>query len=67
MALKKRQKDILRALELLGGRATTRKVAKKVNLPVNGVAQSLGSMDRNVRCLGGKAGETKWEVIQNNE
>lgn len=62
MALKKRQKIILSALAELGGEATTRQIAEKVNLHVNGVSQSLGAMHKYVACLGGRSGETKWQL-----
>ena len=61
MALKKRQKIILAALVELGGEATTRQIAEKANLNVNGVSQSLGAM-LQVICLGGRGGETKWRI-----
>lgn len=64
MALKKRQKLILSALAELGGKATTRQIAEKVNLHVNGVSQSLGVMIEHVECLGGRAGETRWKLIR---
>jgi len=65
MALKKRQKTILAALTELGGRATTRQIAEKVGLSVNGVSQSLGAMREHVICLDDSHnGETKWEVRQ---
>lgn len=61
--LKKRQKLILATLGDLGGVATSRQIAEKTNLHVNGVAQTLGALsDRYVRCIGGRAGETKWEL-----
>ncbi len=62
--LKKRQRNILEALQSLGGEATTRQIAAKVDLHINGVSQSLGasSMSSRVRYLGGKAGETKWAL-----
>ena len=63
MALKKRQKMILQALGDLGGEATTRQIAGKVNLNVNGVSQSLGAMYPLVACLEGKGGETRWKRI----
>jgi hypothetical protein len=67
MLLKKRQKEILKALEELGGEATTRQIAAKTNLNVNGVSQSLGAMKEHVSCLGGKAGETRWmKKLQNH-
>lgn len=66
MNLKKRQKDILKALEESGGKATTREIAEKTNLRVNGVSQSLGALHKNkyVERLGGYAGETKWKLIK---
>ena len=64
MALKKRQKFILSALAELGGEATTRQIAEKVSLHVNGVSQSLGAMFEYVECLGGRAGETRWKLIR---
>jgi hypothetical protein len=62
MSSKKRKVIILRALQGLGGEATTRQIAGKVNLNVNGVSQSLGVMPE-VECLGGDAGETKWKLL----
>lgn len=61
--LKRRQRLILEALQSLGGEATTRQIADKVNLHVNGVSQSLGAMTEHVSCLGGKAGDTKWMLL----
>jgi hypothetical protein len=63
MALKKRQKLILAALVELGGEATTRQIAKKVNLHVNGVSQSLSAI-KGVECLGGRGGEMTWKLIR---
>lgn len=63
MVLKKRQKIILSALAELGGEATTRQIAEKVSLHVNGVSQSLGAMYKYVVRLDGRAGETKWKLI----
>jgi DNA-binding NarL/FixJ family response regulator len=59
MVLKKRQKAILSALAELGGEATTKQIAEKVNLNVNGVSQSLGAMFKHVECLCGRGGKTK--------
>ncbi|MFA5172958.1 MAG: hypothetical protein WC435_00950 [Candidatus Paceibacterota bacterium] len=67
MTLKKRQRTILTALEELGGEATTLQIAQKVNLPANGVSQSLGALSQQVECLGGRGGKTRWrlrEVLQ---
>lgn len=66
MALKKRQKIILAALEKLGGEATTRQIAEKVNLHVNGVSQSLSALYKHehVIYLGGRNGEIRWKLIR---
>lgn len=66
MALKKRQKDILLTLAKLGGEATTRQIAKELDLHVNGVSQSLNALSM-VQCLGGHAGETRWKLRQTAE
>lgn len=64
MALKARQKVILQALSELGGEATTRQIATKLDLNVNGVSQSLGAMsDEHVRSIGGRRGDTKWKLV----
>ena len=60
--LKKRQRMILSALRDLGGVATTKQIAEKAKLNTNGVAQSLGALYQYVQCLGGRGGETKWEL-----
>jgi len=62
MHLSKRQRAILQALKEIGGTATTREVAEKTDLNVNGVAQSLGALYYYVKCLGGIAGETRWKM-----
>jgi hypothetical protein len=62
MPLKKRQKEILAALSELGGEATTRQIAEKADLHVNGVSQSLGALHDHVECLGGRAGDTRWKL-----
>ena len=64
MALKKRQKDILKALWALGGEATTRQIAEMTLLNVNGVSQSLDAMSRrgHVERIDGHAGETRWRL-----
>lgn len=61
--MKKRQKIILQTLKSLGGEATTREIATKAGLNVNGVAQSLGVLGV-VECLGGRAGDTKWKLVE---
>lgn len=42
--LKRRQRDILVALQELGGQASIRSIAQKADLDVNGVSQSLGAL-----------------------
>lgn len=61
--MKKRQRLILEALKKLGGEATTRQIAEEVNLPVNGVSQSLGAL-AEVSYQGGKGGETRWKFLE---
>lgn len=60
---KKRQRDILLALYHLGGTASTRQIAERLGLHVNGVAQSLGALDC-VEDLGGRAGDRQWRLKQ---
>jgi len=62
MALKRRQKDILQALSDLGGVATTRQIAKKADLNVNGVSQSMGALTDHVLRISGRGGDTVWKV-----
>ncbi|MFA7201713.1 MAG: hypothetical protein WC099_01835 [Candidatus Paceibacterota bacterium] len=63
MALSKRQKSIIAVLETLGGEATTKEIAEKMNLSVNGVSQSLGALYKYVNYLGGgSGGNTKWKL-----
>lgn len=62
MPMKKRQKLILKGLKDLGGEATTRQIAEKVGLHVNGVAQSLGVLGDYVQCFGGRGGEVRWKL-----
>ena len=63
--LSKRQKQILVAF---GGwkPVTTRMIANKLNLNVNGVAQTLGTLlvKRLVVCLDGKGGERQWRLAR---
>ena len=64
MALKSRQQNILQALSELGSEATTRQIAIKLNLSVNGVSQSLGAMsDEYVQRVGGRRGDTRWKLV----
>lgn len=58
---KPRQRNILLALYHLGGTASTRQIADRLGLHVNGVAQSLGALDC-VEDLGGRAGQRRWRL-----
>lgn len=61
----KRKKKILKVMWDLGGLdnpVTTRQIAQKTKLNVNGVSQTLGSMWFDVDCLGGRGGERKWKL-----
>jgi hypothetical protein len=65
--LKKHQKEILIALERLGGTATVRQISTKIDGNVNGTSQSLGapSMREYVKDTGqGRAGDRVWELIK---
>lgn len=61
--LKKRQRDILAALQALGGTATTREIAAKTGLHVNGVAQSLGALYQYVKGDNSPAGARRWWYV----
>jgi len=61
ISTRKRKEMILSALKGFGGIATTRQIAEKVNLNVNGVSQTLGVLQQ-VKCLGGRGGECKWKL-----
>lgn len=65
--LKKRQKIILATLDELGGEATTRQIAEKTGLHVNGVSQSLSALNKYVAYLGGRGGEIKWKLRPKEE
>lgn len=41
--MRKRQREVLEALERLGGEAHQREIAKEAGLSTNGVSQTLGS------------------------
>ena len=63
--LKKRQKEILRALYELGGEATTKAIAETAGMNVNGVSQSLGALSETyVRYLDGEGGVTTWRLVR---
>ncbi|OGZ45625.1 MAG: hypothetical protein A3C84_02305 [Candidatus Ryanbacteria bacterium RIFCSPHIGHO2_02_FULL_48_12] len=57
--LKKRQRDILAALQELGGQASIRSIAQKTGLDVNGVSQSLGvlAIGEYVYYMSGRSGD----------
>lgn len=61
MDSKKRKQLALSALRQLGGKATTKQIADCLGLHVNGVAQTLGSME-NVRGKG-KGGDRLWHLV----
>ena len=63
--LKKRQRQILSALQMLGGESTTRNIAHYVALHTNGVSQSLGALAARglVEYVSGKAGDTCWRIV----
>ncbi len=54
----------MRALKELGETATTRQIAERTELHVNGVSQSLGALCQNehVNRLDGEGGEARWEL-----
>lgn len=61
--LKKRQRLILSALrEMPGGLGTTKEIAEKTGLHVNGVAQTLGALNEYVEYLNGKGGNVLWRA-----
>jgi len=57
-----RKRLVLDALRELGGKATTRAIAEKLGLNVNGVAQTLGSVYEQVIFLGGHGGDAEWKI-----
>ena len=62
--LKRRQREILATLTHLGGVASTRQIAERLTLSVNGVSQSLGALEgRYVTSLGGHAGDIAWKLL----
>lgn len=64
--MKSRQKLILKALQLLGGTATTREIADAANLNTNGVSQSLGALSPEyVKFLNGTGAESTWMLVKN--
>ncbi|GEM_PF-1469721 len=63
--LNKHQKEALSTLRELGGTATTRQIAEKLDRNVNRVSQTLGSLVGCVECLGVQFGETRWRFMEN--
>lgn len=59
-----RRACIRRELKKLGGQATTRQIAEKVELSVNGTAQTIGTMD-DIEYVSGKYGDKVWRLIEN--
>lgn len=59
-----RKKACLKTLKDLGGKATTREIAERLELNLNGVSQTLGRMSE-VRCLPdeGKGGDIPWVLV----
>ena len=41
---------------------TTREIAEKTRLNINGLSQTLGRLDFDVDCLGGRGGDRKWKL-----
>ncbi len=62
MGIKRRQRIILKALEDLGGRATTTEIARRIRFDTSGVSQSLSALYGQVACIGGKGGGTVWQI-----
>ena len=61
--LKKRQRIIVATLRSFGGTATTRQVAEKLGLSVNGVAQSLWAI-KCVQLLESRKGDSLWKFTE---
>jgi len=57
-----RKRKIFEALLLLGREATTQQIAVSLGMNVNGVSQTLGVLP-NEKCMGGKGGECRWNII----
>ena len=60
------RKDILlKAIWDLGGLdkgVTTKEIAKLTGFNTNGISQTLGRMNFDVDCLGGRGENTKWKL-----
>jgi hypothetical protein len=67
--LKPEQRQVLKALEALGGIATTRQVAAATGLSVNGVSQRLGALSDRSRGyvtatnVPGSGGDQEWRRV----
>ncbi|MBI4132406.1 MAG: hypothetical protein HY474_02125 [Candidatus Sungbacteria bacterium] len=66
MALKRRQREILKALKSFGGQATTAAIAEKTSLDVKGVAQTLDALFVYVELVHGKGREATWRIIRSS-
>ena len=56
---------ILKSIWDLGGLdkgITTKEIAEKTGLNVNGLSQTLGRLYFDVDCLGGRGGDRKWKL-----
>jgi uncharacterized membrane protein len=64
--LKERQRDILRALHEMGGRATVAGIANKLELSANGVSQTLSALCARsyVSPLDGKGANAWWVLCE---
>lgn len=58
-----RKKAIRKTFIELGNQATTAQIAEKLNLNINGVSQTIGSM-KGLQYINGKAGQTRWKNTQ---
>ena len=64
--MKKRHSVIIKALIALGGQATLAEISEKTGLNVNGLSQSMASIERylNLEFIGGKGREQKYKIIK---
>jgi predicted transcriptional regulator len=64
--VKRRQKEILSALKVLGGEASARDIAERLDLSVNGVSQSLGALSVGgyIESIhdSGRTGDLRWRT-----
>ena len=62
--LRRDRREMLDALEELGGRATTRQLCKKVNLQPQGLSRSMGALEKSdlVKRLNKRGADTEWEL-----